>query len=808
MALRPKSSIITENSVTSTSSEESSLKGVKAKTDTAKVTSSEVRPDDSPVDELRNRLSRPAWDLNLPDDFKTTSSSSLWEEESRANGGQIEENSPYEEVRAAVPNWDEEMPANTIRAWVLGMTLSIIGSGINTLFSLRQPSISIGAVVAQLVSFALGKAWARWLPSKQRTLFGIRWNLNPGPFNVKEHAVIIVMASVSFSQAYATDIIIAQDKFYGQNFGIGFQILLMVTTQSIGYGIAGFLRKFLVYPAAMIWPGNLVSVTLTHVMHEKEVKPDPNVLGGKMSRFKWFGVIFLGAYLYYWIPGYLFQCLSMITFVTWAYPQNPVVNQLFGGTTGLGLIPLTLDWTTIVGFLGNPMIPPWYAIANSMVGVVIFYIITTIGLHYSGAWYARFLPIGDSLTYDNTGVEYNVSRVTTPRLTLDEAAYAEYSPLLLSTTFALTYGLSFATIASLVVYIYLNFRHVIVAQFKNAKTEKPDIHMKLMQKYPEAPIWWYAGLFLVMLALSYVTVLAYPTEFAWWAFTFAIVFSTVMTLPVGIVQAITNHQIGLNVITEFLMGYMQPGRPLALMMFKTYGYITASHALGFLGDLKYGHYMKIPPRTMFMVQVVGTIISCFVQIFILNFALDNVEGICEPQQAQRFTCPGARVFYSASVIWGLLGPQRMFSPGQIYSALLFFFPIGVAFAVALHFAAKRFPNTPLKYAMAPLILGGGASIPPATPFNYLTWGAVGFIFQRFIRRRYFAWWARLNYLTASGLDTGLAVSTLTIFFIFTLNQIQAPQWWGNTVFKNTMDMTGTAVQDKVASGNSFGPENW
>ena len=34
------------------------------------------------------------------------------------------------------------------------------------------------------------------------------------------------------------------------------------------------------------------------------------------------------------------------------------------------------------------------------------------------------------------------------------------------------------------------------------------------------------------------------------------------------------------------MGYMQPGKPLALMMFKTYGYITASQALGFVGDLK------------------------------------------------------------------------------------------------------------------------------------------------------------------------------------------------------------------------------
>lgn len=184
------------------------------------------------------------------------------------------------------------------------------------------------------------------------------------------------------------------------------------------------------------------------------------------------------------------------------------------------------------------------------------------------------------------GLRYNTTRVTTPQLTLNEQAYKEYSPLFLSTTFALSYGLSFATISSVVVYTYLNYRHLIVGQFKKSQQEKPDIHMKLMQRYKEAPEWWYGVLFLLMFVLSLVTVLAYPTEFTWWAFLIAIAFSTIMALPIGIIQAITNLQIGLNVITEFIMGYMQPGKPLALMMFKTYGYITASSALGFVGDLK------------------------------------------------------------------------------------------------------------------------------------------------------------------------------------------------------------------------------
>ncbi|KAF2241763.1 small oligopeptide transporter [Trematosphaeria pertusa] len=716
------------------------------------------------------------------------------------------ENSPYEEVRAAVPNYDEDLPANTIRAWVLGLLLSVFGAAVNTIFSLRNPVIGVGVIVAQLIAYVLGNAWARFIPSKQYTTYGIKWNLNPGPFNVKEHAIIVVMANVSFGTAYATDIILAQKVFYKQDFGIAFQLLLTITTSSVGYGIAGILRRFLVYPAAMIWPSNLVSVSLLHAMHEKEEDLDPTVFGGNMSKYKWFGVIFLVSYIYYWIPGFLAQFLSIFVFMTWAFPQSPVVNQVFGGTTGLGLLPLTFDWTTITGFTGNPMIPPWHAIANTLSGIFIFYIIGSLGLHYSGAWYAKFLPMSDSTTYDNTGLSYNTSRVTTPQLTLNEAAYKGYSPLFLSTTFSLSYGLSFATIASVVVYTHLNYRHLIVSQFKNSKSEKADIHMRLMSKYKEVPEWWYGALFLLMFALSLVVVLAYPTEFTWWAFLISIIFATVMSLPIGIIQAITNLQIGLNVITEFIMGYMQPGKPLALMMFKTYGYITASSALGFVGDLKFGHYMKIPPRTMFTAQVVATTLSCFVQIGMLNFSLNNIEGICTLEQKQRFSCPGGRVFYSASIIWGLLGPQRMFSPGQIYAALLFFFPAGAIITVIIHFAGKRI--RPLRFAMTPLIFGGGQGIPPASPLNYMTWGIVGFIFQKYVRTRHFRWWSRLNYLTAVGLDTGLAISTLTIFFIFTINRIDPPQWWGNTVMATTMDNQNTAIQSPVPEGQTFGPKVW
>lgn len=60
---------------------------------------------------------------------------------------------------------------------------------------------------------------------------------------------------------------------------------------------------------------------------------------------------------------------------------------------------------------------------------------------------------------------------------------------------------------------------------------------------------------------------------------------------------------GLNVITEYCMGLILPGKPIANVCFKVYGYISMNQSVSFLTDFKLGHYMKIPPRSMFLVQV-------------------------------------------------------------------------------------------------------------------------------------------------------------------------------------------------------------
>jgi hypothetical protein len=113
--------------------------------------------------------------MNLPQDYDPEKKYRKSWADNEIGFDKEEENSPYEEVRAAVPNYDEEIPANTIRAWTLGLILSAFGASVNTLFSLRQPAIGIGTIVAQLVAFAVGKGWEKVLPNRQFNTFGLKW---------------------------------------------------------------------------------------------------------------------------------------------------------------------------------------------------------------------------------------------------------------------------------------------------------------------------------------------------------------------------------------------------------------------------------------------------------------------------------------------------------------------------------------------------------------------------------------------------------------------------------------------------------
>lgn len=58
-----------------------------------------------------------------------------------------------------------------------------------------------------------------------------------------------------------------------------------------------------------------------------------------------------------------------------------------------------------------------------------------------------------------------------------------------------------------------------------------------------------------MFAFGVISIELWPTQMPVWAFVLALAISLVYVIPIGMIQAITNQQIGLNVITELIIGY-------------------------------------------------------------------------------------------------------------------------------------------------------------------------------------------------------------------------------------------------------------
>ncbi|XAR57991.1 hypothetical protein NMG60_11026316 [Bertholletia excelsa] len=528
-----------------------------------------------------------------------------------------DENSPIEHVALTVPVTDDPTsPVVTFRMWILGAVACAVLSFLNQFFWYRQEPLSITAISAQIAVVPLGRLMAAALP---RHVFfqGKRWEftLNPGPFGVKEHVLITIFASSGAGSVYAIHIVSAVKVFYRKELTFLVSLIVVLTTQVLGFGWAGMFRRFLVEPAEMWWPQNLVQVSLFRALHDKEERSK-----GRLTRNQFFLIAFTCSFAYYVFPGYLPNA------------NLPLLDMLLGsGLYGLGVGAVGLDWSSISSYLKSPLASPWFATANVIAGfVLIMYVMTPIA-YWLNIYRAKTFPIfSDGLS---------------PPL-----AYEQQGPLYLSTFFAISYALSFACLAASVVHVLLFHGRDLWQQTKSAFQEKKM----------DVPEWWFSCILLINIAATIFICEHYKDQLQlpWWAVLLACGLAFFSPFP-------PSHW-SLNVITEYIIGYLYPGYPVA-------------NIITFLQDFKLGHYMKIPPRTMFMAQ--GTILSAVVHLSTAWWLMDTIPDLCDRAllpPGSPWTCPSDHVFYDASVIWGLIGPRRIFGDLGYYSAINWFFLAGAA----------------------------------------------------------------------------------------------------------------------------------
>ncbi|XP_076899557.1 oligopeptide transporter 4-like [Bidens hawaiensis] len=728
-----------------------------------------------------------------------TANNKLPDEQNQVNGHEHkheDEESPIEQVRLTVPTTDDPTQyVWTFRMWVLGLISCVLLSFLNQFFSYRTSPLIITQITVQVATLPLGKLMAGILPT---TKFGLnlpgcrsqKFSLNPGPFNMKEHVLITIFANAGAAfgngSAYAVGIVNIIKAFYGRNISFVAAWLLIITTQVLGYGWAGLLRKYVVEPSHMWWPSTLVQISLFRALHDKDDDDkDPNNTDNKkrMSRSKFFVIVLVCSFLYYLLPGFFFQTLQSISWVCWAFPKSVTAHQLGSGFSGLGIGAFSLDWATTASFLFSPLISPFFAIVNVFLGYfLIIYIVMPISYWGLNVYHAKNFPIYSSDLFTDNGQLYDITQIVNDKFEIDYNQYAKQGHVNLSTFFALTYGFGFATIASTLTHVGLFYGKEIYERYKASTKGKTDVHTRLMKNYKDIPAWWFYVLLAItlMVSLALTIFMKHQVQMPFWGLIAAAVMAFVFTLPISIITATTNQTPGLNIITEYAMGLVYPGKPIANVCFKTYGYMSMLQAISFLSDFKLGHYMKIPPRSMFLVQFLGTIIAGTVNLSVAWYMLSNVDQICHPDTNSNspWTCPNDHVFFDASVIWGLVGPRRIFGHLGHYGALNWFFLGGFVGPIIVWICHKMFPSVSwIPLINLPVLLGATAYMPPATAVNYNSWILVGAIFNFFVFRYRKMWWKRYNYILSAALDAGVAFMAVLLYFTTGIEN-KSVHWWG------------------------------
>lgn len=162
--------------------------------------------------------------------------------------------------------------------------------------------------------------------------------------------------------------------------------------------------------------------------------------------------------------------------------------------------------------------------------------------------------------------------------------------------------------------------------------------------------------------------------------------------------------------------------------------------------------------------------------------LISIENICKKDLLppnSPWTCPGDTVFFDASVIWGLVGPKRIFGTLGNYAALNWFFLVGALGPAVVWLLQRALPSHKwISYIHLPVLLGSTATMPPASTVNFNSWIVVGTFFNYFVFKYHKNWWQRYNYVLSAALDAGLAFMGVLLYFTLTMEN-KSLNWWGS-----------------------------
>ncbi|KAH8995631.1 OPT oligopeptide transporter protein-domain-containing protein [Lactarius akahatsu] len=688
----------------------------------------------------------------------------------------------------------------TFRSFFIGIGLSAFGGVLAEIYYFKPQTVAVSTMFLAIISYVLGIAMEAFIPT-----WGWFRYLNPGPFNKKENAFIVIMASAAANSALGTEVLAVQRLFYNITPNGAASIFLLFSSQLLGFGIGGLMRPILLYPSKMLYPGVLPLVSMFDAFYQEGSTRQSE---GNKKRLRLFYVAFFAIFIWEIFPEWMFPLLTGFSVFCLANPRSTDFTRVFGGSNGnegLGLLSICFDWQYISGGV-NPFAIPLRAQVSNFIGYILCMVVF-VAVYYNNIWQSKNFPfLSQELFYEN-GTVYDQLLILNDKLEVDPTLVAEQGlPFYAGTwiTYLLTSNIGMAaTFTHLLLWNRNDLRgawswaskgslkrmwtefnwRLWEADGKREVSPDDDIdpHYREMLKYPDAPNSWYGA----VLASAFVTamVIIYKTDstLPWWGFIIACLLATLSILFFGSLYAMTGLALIIQPFIQMIGGFLHPGKPMANMYFVLFGYNSVTQAQLLLRDLKISQYTKLAPRAAFTAQIIGTLFGSILNYIMMNSIIDNqreillsVEGtnIWSGQQPQQYN--------SQSIAWGGL-PHELFAHGKRYQWVAWGYVLGLFVPIPFWLIHRYFPKLRADYLYTPVIAYYIGWLCVGINSSITSYFAIAWLSQWYLRTRYPRWFAKYNYILGAALDGGTQVMVFILSFA-----VQGaagtshlfPQWWG------------------------------
>ncbi|KAG2111691.1 OPT oligopeptide transporter protein-domain-containing protein [Suillus discolor] len=688
----------------------------------------------------------------------------------------------------------------TFRAFFIGLGLSAFGGSLAQIYYFKPQTINVSLMFLGIISYVIGLAMETFIPR-----YGLLRYLNPGPFNKKENAFIIIMSSAAANSALATEVLAVQRLYYNITPNAVSSIFLLFSSQLLGYGIGGLMRGILLYPSKMLYPGVLPLLSMLDAFYRDGI--------AARRRLKVFYCVFTAVFIWEILPEWIFPLLTGLSILCLVAPGNATVSRVFGGSNGnegLGLLSLCFDWQYISSNAGNPMAIPLRAQLSSFIGYILC-IVVFVTIFYNNIWKSQNFPFLAQLLFYENGTVYDQTLIMNSNYEVDPTLVAEqglpfYAGTWIVNLLSMNLGLA-ATFAHLLLWnkddlraawtwINMDTLRSWRANFDwkfwkhsgerevPANTEDLDPHYQEMLKYPDAPNSWYLLTFVLSFIVGLVVIYKTNSTLPWWGFVIAVLLAIVSILFFGALSAITGLSLSIRTeetLVQMIAGYLHNGRPMANMFFVLYSYNTVSQALLLLRDLKIAQYAKLPPRAAFTAQIIGTLLGAVLNYVLMNSIIDNErEILLSVQGTNIWSGQQPQSYNSQAIAWGGLA-HELFSSGQRYQWVPLSYLIGLVAPLPFWIIHRYWPRLRMDYYYIPIICYYIGALSAGINSSVVSYYMVSFLCQWWLRTRYPRRFVEYNYLVGAALDGGTQVMVFILSFAVQGAAGKAhliPEWWG------------------------------